>query len=307
VSAGQELPPFANEPALELRRAPVREALQEALRELDRKLPLTVPVTIGGDTGSAHGIASTDPGAPARLVAHAGRATDSDAADAVAAAERGFRDWSARPAAERASVLRGAAEWVRERRLELAALEVRECAKPWPEADADVCEAIDYLEYYARGALALERGRELLQLPGERNTMRYAPRGVAAVISPWNFPLAIPTGMTAAGLAAGNAVVLKPAEQSPACALMLVRALHEAGVPADALGLLPGYGDAGAALVRDACGPAARQARGLRDGRQELRDRRLGRRPGRRSARDRPLGLHLRGTEVLGGLPRARP
>jgi RHH-type proline utilization regulon transcriptional repressor/proline dehydrogenase/delta 1-pyrroline-5-carboxylate dehydrogenase len=81
--------------------------------------------------------------------------------------------------------------------------------------------------------------------------MRYAPRGVAAVISPWNFPLAIPTGMTAAGLAAGNAVVLKSAEQSPACALMLVRALHEAGVPADALGLLPGYGDAGAALVRD--------------------------------------------------------
>ena len=106
---------------------------------------------------------------------------------------------------------------------------VRECAKPWAEADADVCEAIDFLEYYARGAITLERGPELLQVPGERNAMRYAPRGVVAVISPWNFPLAIPTGMVAAGLAAGNAVVLKPAEQSPACALALVQALHGAG------------------------------------------------------------------------------
>ena len=166
-------------------------------------------------------------------------------------AERGFREWGARPAAERAQVLRAAAGRLREHRLELAALQVRECAKPWREADADVCEAIDFLEYYARGAVELERGRELLQVPGERNTMRYAPRGVVAVIAPWNFPLAIPTGMTAAGLAAGNAVVLKPAEQSPASALMLVESLHAAGVPRDALALLPGYGEAGAALVRD--------------------------------------------------------
>ncbi len=93
-----------------------------------------------------------------------------------------------------------AAAWLRERRLEAAALAVRECAKPWPEADADVCEAIDFLEYYARGAVELDAGASaLLQVPGERNTMRYAPRGVVAVISPWNFPLAIPLGMVAAG------------------------------------------------------------------------------------------------------------
>ena len=96
-------------------------------------------------------------------------------------------------------MLRAAAAELRERRAELAALMVRECAKPWPEADADVCEAIDFLEYYALAAPALERGPELAQVPGERNTMRYAPRGVVAVIAPWNFPLAIPTGMTAAG------------------------------------------------------------------------------------------------------------
>ena len=185
------------------------------------------------------------------MVAYAGRATESDAAAAVEAAARGHQAWASKPAAERAEVLRAAAAWLRERRLELAALQVRECAKPWGEADADVCEAIDFLEYYARGGIELERGRELLQVPGERNTMRYASRGVVAVISPWNFPLAIPTGMTAAGLAAGNAVILKPAEQSPGSALMLVEALRTAGVPPDALSLLPGFGDAGAALVRD--------------------------------------------------------
>ena len=241
---------FANEPTLELRRAPARDSLLAALGELDGRLPLAVPVLVGGDRGSAEGIDSTDPGRPARLVARAGEGTASDAAAAVEAATRGFRDWGRRPGAERAEVLQGAAARLRERRLELAALQVRECAKPWVEADADVCEAIDFLEYYAEGAAELDRGPELLQAPGERNAMRYGPRGVAAVIAPWNFPLAIPTGMTAAALAAGNAAVLKPAEQSPASALMLVDALHAAGVPHDALALVPGYGEAGAALVR---------------------------------------------------------
>ena len=242
---------FANEPVLELRRAPVRESLLDALRELDGRLPLSVPILVGGDRGSAEGIESSDPGRPDRVVALAGRGDAAAAATAVAAAERGFREWSAYPASRRAEVLRAAAAILRERRLEAAAIQVRECAKPWAEADADVCEAIDFLEYYALAGEELDRGRELIQVPGERNTMRYAPRGVAAVIAPWNFPLAIPTGMTAAALAAGNAVVLKPAEQSPASAGLLVEALHGAGVPPDALALLPGYGDAGAALVRD--------------------------------------------------------
>jgi len=241
---------FSNEPVLELRRAPVRESLLGALRELDSRLPLEVPVLVGGDRGAVEGLDSTDPGAPSRLVARAGRAGPAEAHAAVQTAGAGFREWSAHSAAERAKVLSGAAGRLRERRLELAALMVRECAKPWPEADADVCEAIDFLEYYARAAPSLETGAELLQVPGERNTMRHAPRGVVAVISPWNFPLAIACGMTAAGLAAGNAVVLKPAEQSPACALALVEALHGAGVPREALALLPGFGEAGAALVR---------------------------------------------------------
>jgi RHH-type transcriptional regulator, proline utilization regulon repressor / proline dehydrogenase / delta 1-pyrroline-5-carboxylate dehydrogenase len=243
---------FRNEPILELRRAAVRDSLTDALRELDAKLPLEVPTLIGGERFVVGGLDSTDPGDPSRVVARAGLAGEGEAAAAVAAAsDEGFREWGSRPPAERAEVLRGAAARLRSRRLELAALQVRECAKPWPEADADVCEAIDFLEYYAAEAVELGRGRELLQVPGERNTMRYAPRGVAAVIAPWNFPLAIPCGMTAAALAAGNATVLKPAEQSPGSAGALVDALHEAGVPRAALSLLPGYGDVGAALVRD--------------------------------------------------------
>ena len=229
----------------------MRESLLDALRQLDTKLPLHVPVSIGSDHPDRPAFNSTDPGQPDRIVASAGKGTEEDAAAAVEAAQRGFREWSARSAAERAEVLRGAAQHLRERRLELAALQVRECAKPWPEADGDVCEAIDFLEYYAREAVALEEGRALVQVPGERNTMRYAPRGVAVVIAPWNFPLAIPCGMTAAALAVGNAAVLKPAEQSPASAGALVEALHAAGVPRDALSLLPGYGEVGAALVRD--------------------------------------------------------
>ncbi len=242
---------FTNEPTLELRRAAAREALREALAELDRRLPLSVPVIVGGDRGADSGIESTDPGRPDRLVASAGRAGEPEAAAAVEAATRGARDWGARAASERAAILERAAAILRERRHALAALEVRECAKPWAEADADVCEAIDYLRYYGRRAIELERGAPVEQVPGERNAMRYVPRGVCAVIAPWNFPLAIPAGMASGALAAGNAVVLKPAEQSPACALALAEALHEAGVPPDALALLPGYGDAGAALVRD--------------------------------------------------------
>jgi RHH-type proline utilization regulon transcriptional repressor/proline dehydrogenase/delta 1-pyrroline-5-carboxylate dehydrogenase len=242
--------PFANESLLELRRASVRGALTDALADFDAHEPLSVPVWIGEQEGSASGLISTDPGEPERVVAEAGQAGAADVEEAVAVARQAVGDWGRRAPEERAAALLRAAAWMRERRLELAALEVRECAKPWPEADADLCEAIDYLEYYARLAVALAAGADLIQMPGERNSLRYVPRGVVAVIAPWNFPLAIPTGMTAAALATGNAVLLKPAEQSPGCGLMVVRALHAAGIPPGAVGLLPGAGDVGAALVR---------------------------------------------------------
>jgi RHH-type proline utilization regulon transcriptional repressor/proline dehydrogenase/delta 1-pyrroline-5-carboxylate dehydrogenase len=251
---------FANEPVLELRRAPVRAGLADALAAHDARGPLDVPVWIGDEQRRGEEILSTDPGMPERVVARAAAARPDEIEAALATAERGGRSWAATPAADRAAALVRAAAWLREHRLEVAALEVRECAKPWGEADADVCEAIDFLEYYGRGAVDLERspaalpggaGIGLIQPPGERNELRWAARGVVAVISPWNFPVAIPCGMVAAGLATGNAVVLKPAEQAPGCAYVLARALREAGVPPDALTLLPGEGDVGAALVAD--------------------------------------------------------
>jgi RHH-type proline utilization regulon transcriptional repressor/proline dehydrogenase/delta 1-pyrroline-5-carboxylate dehydrogenase len=242
--------PFANEPILELRRADARASLLEGLEWLEQRLPVRVPVWIGDERGATEGLTSTDPGDPDRAVATAGVATPADVDRAVATAQRGFAEWSARPAAERAQALVSAAAWLRERRAKVAAMAMRECAKPWGEADADVCEAIDFLEYYARGALELDRDPPLLQVPGERNAMRWRPRGVVAVIAPWNFPVAIPCGMTAAALATGNAAILKPAEQSPGCAFVLVEALRAGGVPPDALALLPGEGDVGAALVR---------------------------------------------------------
>jgi RHH-type proline utilization regulon transcriptional repressor/proline dehydrogenase/delta 1-pyrroline-5-carboxylate dehydrogenase len=253
AAAVSTLPPFANEPVLELRRARVRSQIDDALARLDSQLPLTVPTMVGSDirTETARELHSTDPGDPDRLVARVAAARAEDVAAVVETARAGHAAWRRRTATERAEALLRAAQWLRERRLELAALEVRECAKPWPEADGDVCEAIDFLEYYARGAIDLEAGRPLVQVPGERNELSYVPRGVVAVISPWNFPLAIPCGMTAAALATGNAVVLKPAEQSPACALKLVEALRAGGVPSEAIALLPGEGDVGAALVRD--------------------------------------------------------
>jgi RHH-type transcriptional regulator, proline utilization regulon repressor / proline dehydrogenase / delta 1-pyrroline-5-carboxylate dehydrogenase len=240
---------FSNEPVLELRRAPMREALTAALRAVDARLPVRAPVWIGTQRRDGDELVSTDPGDPQRVVAVAASATRGEVAAAVGATADAFERWAQTPAARRADMLAGAASWMRERRAELAALEVRECAKPWPEADADVCEAIDFLEFYARGAVALERGKPLFQVPGERNELRYHPRGVCAVIAPWNFPIAIPCGMVAAALATGNTVVLKPAEQAPGCGLMVVEALRAAGVPPGAIALVPGEGEAGAALV----------------------------------------------------------
>ncbi|HEY8638688.1 MAG TPA: aldehyde dehydrogenase family protein [Solirubrobacteraceae bacterium] len=242
--------PFANEPILELRRSEHRDGLLAALREVDATLPLSVPVLIGDTAREGDELLSTDPGDADRAIARSAKATAADADAAVRSAQGGFARWSATPAGERADALVRAAAWLRERRAEVAALEVRECAKPWAEADGDVCEAIDFLEYYARGAIALDAGRALVQVPGERNEMVYVPRGVTAVIAPWNFPVAIPMGMVAAALATGNAAILKPAEQSPACGHVVVAALRAGGVPADALALLPGEGDVGAALVR---------------------------------------------------------
>ena len=172
--------------------------------------------------------------------------------DAVARARETFPAWRDREPLDRARCLVAAAARLRERRDEHAALLIHENGKTWSDADAEVCEAIDFLEYYARQAPELFRWRRLGRFVGELDQLAHQPRGVAAVISPWNFPLAIACGMTAAALVTGNTVLLKPAEQTPGTARALCEALWKAGVPRAALALLPGEGHTlGAALVRD--------------------------------------------------------
>ncbi|MEO6162723.1 MAG: proline dehydrogenase family protein, partial [Candidatus Binatia bacterium] len=179
------------------------------------------------------------------------RKTTIAAADkAIDKAEGFFPQWRDTPARQRAEMLFRAADLMRERRWELAAREIIEVGKGWREADADVCEAIDYLDYYGREMLRLAQPRETQQLPSETNTYSYEPRGIAAVIAPWNFPLAILAGMTAAALVSGNCVLMKPAEQSPLMAVQLSDILSNAGVPVGACQLLQGGGEIGAHLVR---------------------------------------------------------
>jgi RHH-type proline utilization regulon transcriptional repressor/proline dehydrogenase/delta 1-pyrroline-5-carboxylate dehydrogenase len=210
-----------------------------------------VPALIGRDlvdTGTV--IASVDPADPGRVVARSSSCGVDEVERAIERAKEAWPAWARTPAPERARVLFETAAWMRARRSELAALEVFEAGKPWPEADGDVCEAIDFCEYYGRRMLAMDRGAEVESPPGEANAMSYIGRGVGAVIAPWNFPLAIPTGMVTAALVTGNAVMFKPAEQTPAIAWRLVEALRAGGLPDGVLAFLPGQGEiAGAHLV----------------------------------------------------------
>ena len=165
---------------------------------------------------------------------------------------RAFPAWRDTPFLERAAVLVRAAAAMRARRDELCGIIIREAGKTWREADGDICEAIDFCEYYAREVAQLFDPRRLGLFTGELNEEWFQPRGVAAVISPWNFPLAICCGMTVAALVTGNTVIVKPAEQTPAIAKVMCEILWAAGAPKDALAFLPGPGETvGAALVRD--------------------------------------------------------
>ncbi len=242
---------YVHEPLAEWRRAEVRETFAMAASSAPTAFALEVPGVIGGErVRTAHTIDSVDPGRPHTVVATSASCGPREAEDAVEAAGAALGSWRRTPAAERAGVLFRAAEWMRARRQDLAALQVYEAGKPGPEADADVCEAIDFCEYYGREMLRLDGGGAVESPPGEANSLRYQAKGVGVVIAPWNFPLAIPTGMVAASLVAGNAVLFKPAEQTPAVAYGLVQALEAGGLPEGVLAFLPGIGEeVGAHLV----------------------------------------------------------
>ena len=332
-----ELPPFRNEPMTDFTRPEKREAMRQGLVALDQFLDEEAlgnefPLLIGGAAVATEDrLESTSPNDVSIVLGHTGSADAGHANDAVEAARRAFGTWSATPARDRGDVLIRAAGIMRRDRFRLAALEVRECGKPWREADADLAEAIDFCEFYAREMIRLDRG-EARDVPGETNRIEHIARGVVVVIPPWNFPLAIPCGMTVAALVAGNAVILKPAEQSSLIAWELVRVLNEAGLPEGVLRLPPRQGRgrrpgprrssrSGPHQLhrqptrrpgdqppgrRDEAGSGPRQARDRRDGRQERGDRRRRRGPRRGRGRFDPFGIRLRGPEVLGLLARHR-
>jgi RHH-type transcriptional regulator, proline utilization regulon repressor / proline dehydrogenase / delta 1-pyrroline-5-carboxylate dehydrogenase len=242
---------FRNEPALDFSRQQNRADFTQALKAVRQKFGGEYPLWIGGgEVDTRDKIASVNPAAPNEIVGRVSVAGEEEAERALLAADKFQLEWRQTPARKRAEILFTAAAITRRRRLELAAWEVFEVGKSWREADADVAEAIDYLEYYGREMLRLSAPRLTQAVPGEGNVYVYEPRGLAAVIAPWNFPLAILTGMTAAALVAGNCALVKPAEQAPVIGCLMMEIWRKAGLPPAAGQLLQGGGELGAWLVR---------------------------------------------------------
>ncbi|MEO1272589.1 MAG: proline dehydrogenase family protein, partial [Myxococcota bacterium] len=244
--------PFVGEAVADFSKLSLRDAMRRALKVVEKDMGRRWPLVIGDEERwTDRVIDSVDPAAPDRIVAQVAVASPSDIDDALRAARAAFPGWRDTPVRERAQLLIRAAAQMRERRFNLAALMVYEAGKQWREADADVCEAIDFLEYYARQAIALQdKPQPMGQLPGEDNHLLYEPRGMAAIIAPWNFPLAILVGMSSAALVTGNCVLLKPAEQTPAIAAAWMAILRKAGLPPGVANFVPGYGEeVGAYLV----------------------------------------------------------
>src|SRR6266852_2321232 len=238
------VPEFANEPLTDFAgSASDRQAMEAALREVKGEFAREWPLVIGGQrvTTSAW-IDSRNPCQKQQVVGRTAKAGQGEAQRALDAACDAFADWSTWQPAERARLLLKAASLLRRRKHVFSATMVYEAGKTWPEADADTAEAIDFLEYYAREALRLSLPQTLPRLAGEDNELMYVPLGVGVVIPPWNFPLAITLGMTAAAIVTGNTAILKPASLTPIIAARAVELLEDAGMPAGVVNFLPGGG-----------------------------------------------------------------
>jgi RHH-type proline utilization regulon transcriptional repressor/proline dehydrogenase/delta 1-pyrroline-5-carboxylate dehydrogenase len=234
---------FAEEPLADFSSTETRTAMQTALDQVAGQLGRTYPVVINNrEIASTATFDSVNPSHMRQLVGKCARATVEQANQAIAAAAAGFPGWRDTEPAKRAQFLFDAANVMRRRRFELAAWQVYECGKPWREADADVAETIDYCDFYAHEMLRLAHPRHR-DVADEDNSYFYEPRGVAVVIAPWNFPLAILAGMTAAALVTGNTVIMKPAEQSSVIGAMLMEVFREIGLPDGVANYLPGIGE----------------------------------------------------------------
>jgi 1-pyrroline-5-carboxylate dehydrogenase len=243
VPASLPQTPFVNEPFIDFTQPENQRRMQTALDEVRGKLGREYDLVIGGKHLKTAGkIFSMNPAHPAEVIGVHQRAGAEHVEPAIEAAQAAFTTWSRTSAEERAGLLFRAAALIRERSFEFCAWLTFEVGKNWAEADADVGETIDFLEFYGREALRLSRATTPIQLPGERNELHYIPLGVGAVIPPWNFPFAIMAGMTAASIVCGNTVILKPSVDSPTIAAKFMELLEEVGLPDGVVNFCPGEG-----------------------------------------------------------------
>jgi 1-pyrroline-5-carboxylate dehydrogenase len=241
--------PFTNEEFVDFTTPENKRAMQAALTEVESNLGHEYDLVIGGRRlRTADKIVSVNPARPSQVIGIHQKAEAEHAEEAMQAAQAAFLTWSRTPVAERAALLFRAADLIRKRKFEFCAWLTYEVGKNWAEADADVGETVDFLEFYGREALQLDEATTPIQFPGERNQLRYIPLGVGAVIPPWNFPFAIMAGMTAAAIVCGNTVILKPSVDAPTIAARLMSLLEEAGLPDGVVNLCvgegPGFGSA---------------------------------------------------------------
>src|SRR5215211_5993783 len=246
--------PYKNEPYLDWTDDSNQKAMRRALEEVGSSLGGSYPLIIGGKRVETDGeVVSVNPSNPSQVVGRTGRATEREADLALETATKSFDVWSKTQPEARARILLRAAAIMRRRKFEMLAWEVHEGGKPWAEADAQVAEAIDFLEYYAREMLRLKDGVDIYAVPGEESRYFYQPMGVGVVIAPWNFPTAILTGMSSAALVTGNTVIMKPSEFTSVIGAKIAEIFEEAGLPEGVLNFLPGYGsEIGDYLVSDA-------------------------------------------------------
>lgn len=233
--------PYQNEPVIDWTQSSRRSELQTALEFVKSQLGKKYPLYVNGqEIETQDSLPSNNPSAHNEIVGFVSQANQGHIDEAIFAAQQAFEQWSLRSFRERAMYLLKASATMRRRKAELMAWQIYESGKNWAEADGDVNEAIDFLEFYARSAIELDKGQDLVPYPGEDNQMVYIPLGVGAIIPPWNFPLAILTGMTAAALVTGNTILLKPSPLSSVMAAKFVEIMREAYLPDGVLNFVPG-------------------------------------------------------------------
>lgn len=234
---------YVSEPLTNFDQPGNRQHMQAALTRVKAQLGRHYPLVIGQERHEGVGeISSINPSDPSQVVGRVAKADKAQIDQAISAAWKAFETWKRVPGPERARYLFKAAAIMRRQKFELAAIEVFEAGKTWGEADGDVAEAIDFLEYYGRQMQRLAHPIALTPLTDEEDTAFYQPLGVGAIIPPWNFPLAILTGMSSSAIVAGNAIVLKPASPTPVIAAKFVEIMQDAGLPPGVLNFVPGDG-----------------------------------------------------------------